>query len=627
MEILFPAGSLKHVDVAIRSGVDAVYGGFKKWNARDKADNFSFKQYKTVLDRLHENGIRFYLTLNTLLFDTEIAEILKLFKQHPEYLPDAFIATDIGLITELRKNFANVPVHLSTQFGIHNSDDMKLAEQLGVERVVLARELTKDTIRQICDNSHLETECFVYGSQCISFSGQCYFSSLLNGGSGNRGKCEIFCRDRYCTKHASGNLLYVTDMNCAGVIKDLPQVTSWKLEGRKRNPYQIGNYVNYMKAGELIHPQTGYMYGTSIEQNGLYSEKHTRAVPLIYAAPYDIAGNNISFNIHSSQGFIQDITYIDSCGEGHKFKRPVPACFIEFDPDSFSHTIEEQTGKNVYKITGSESIGTPLYIDKTTLEKITQSVTKTHAQNSSNHSKANEIWLETNDKNKLKGLMERYPTHTFVYDVGSIANLERCADLENDNIIYKLPMFNFENKNLQHLYRQFAGKRVMFTHIGQLSAFTDIPLRERLVDYTIPVWNKKTLQYLKGQGINTFTASPELSTKQNGKILAGENFNSISYGRLPLVFTRMCFRHLFGCKECSYNKTKTMKNIDKGIDFDVKCYPDFRIILASEPIHNTSTAGISRYVVNDLSIEQVFDLLSGKQPIAGYACNQNKKRR
>lgn len=114
MEILFPAGSMKHVDVAIRSGANAVYGGFKKWNARDKADNFSFKQYKSVLNKLHSYGIKFYLTLNTLLFDEEIAEIIDLFKQHPEYLPDAFIVADLGLITELRKNFVQIPIHLST---------------------------------------------------------------------------------------------------------------------------------------------------------------------------------------------------------------------------------------------------------------------------------------------------------------------------------------------------------------------------------------------------------------------------------------------------------------------------------------------------------------------------------
>lgn len=627
MEILFPAGSLKHVDVAIRSGVDAVYGGFKKWNARDKADNFTFNQYKTVLDRLHEKGIRFYLTLNTLLFDEEIVEILNLFKQHPEYLPDAFIATDIGLITELRKNFAHVPVHLSTQFGTHNSDDMKQAEQLGAERVVLARELTKDTIKQICKNSSMETECFVYGSQCISFSGQCYFSSLLNGGSGNRGKCEIFCRDKYCTKYASGNLLYVTDMNCAGAMKDLLEVTSWKLEGRKRNPGQIGNYVNCMKNGEVIQPQTGYMYGISIDKNGLYNERHVRAVPLIYVAPYDIAGNNVSFSIHSSQGFIQEITYIDSCGEGHKFKRPVPACFVEFDPYSFSHTIEEQTGKNVYKITGNESIAQPLYIDTTILDKITKIASKTSTKTNRRHSQLSDVWLETNNKEQLKELVEHLPDYTFVYDIGTISNLGSCTELDSDKVIYKLPIFNFDNLNLRPLYQQLVGKRVMFTHIGQLAAFRDIPLKETLTDYTIPVWNKRTLKYLREQGIKTFTASPELSTEQNRKTFDGESFNTISYGRLPLVFTRMCFKHLFGCKECKYNESKSMHNIDKGLDFDVKCYPDHRVILAKEPIHNTDTIGIGRYVISDLTIEQIADLLSDKKSIAGYICNQNTKRR
>lgn len=627
MEILFPAGSMKHVDVAIRNGVDAVYGGFKRWNARDKADNFSIQEYRHVIHRLHEHGIKFYLTLNTLMFDSEIQEIISLFNDNPDLLPDAFIAADIGLITELRKKFNNTPVHLSTQFGVHNSDDMRTAEQLGAERAVLARELTKSAVERICKNSKLETECFVYGSQCISFSGQCYFSSLLNGGSGNRGKCEIFCRDNYCANHNKGNLLYVPDMNASEIIKQLPQVTSWKLEGRKRQPEQVGNYVAKLKSGENTGIQTGYMYGTTIDSNGLYNERHARSLPLIYTAPYDIAGNNVSFNINSSQGFIQDITYVDSCGEGHKFERPVPATFVDFDPDAFSNTIEEKTGKNVYKISGSEPVGQPLYIDQSVLDKITQSVGKTHVDKKCETSEPKEVWIETNDRTSLKELIERYPTHTFIYDIGTIANLEKITGIECDSIIYKLPMFNFEDVNLQPLYQQLAGKRVMFTHVGQLSAFANIPLREKLVDYTIPVWNKKTLQYLKEQGITTFTASPELSKIQNDEIYDGTRTNYITYGKLPLVYTRMCFKHLFGCKGCEFDKTKTITNTDKGLKFDIKCYPDYRVILPQSPISNPCVDGINRYIVNNMTIQQIEEVLNSLTERKGYVCNVNSKRR
>ena len=627
MEILFPAGSMKHVGVAIRSGANAVYGGFKQWNARDKADNFSFNQYKSVLDKLHKHGIKFYLTLNTLLFDNEIEKIIKLFNQHPEYLPDAFIVTDLGLISQLKKHFAKIPIHLSTQFGVHNSDDMKFAEQLGATRVILARELTKDIVKKTCDNSKLETECFIYGSQCISFSGQCYFSSLLNGGSGNRGKCEIFCRDNYSTKCAKGNLLYVPDMNCAGIIKDLPQVVSWKIEGRKRDPEQVGAFVDKLKRNELVYPQTGYMYGTNIENNGLFNEKHLRAMPLLYTAAYNISGNNISFNIKSENGFVQEITFIDSCGTGHKYIRPKHAQFINFDIDYFVDTIQQQTGINVYKITGNESENNELFIDKNILENLIKHIPNKQERHLNKKTKPAEIWLETDDANTVSVLQQKYPNMTVIYNIASITNLGQASQTGSKNTIYKLPMFNFEDVDLTKYYSVFSGKRVMFTHIGQLSAFSEIPLQERLTDYTISIWNKQTLKYLEQYGINIFTASPELSFKQNSQILGDVKINYITYGKLPLVFTRMCFKHLFGCKKCQNTQLKNLINIDKGIDFDIKCYPDYRIILLQQPITNNFVTGINRLVVNDMTLEEISNLIKNYQTCYGYTCNQNTKRR
>ncbi len=627
MEILFPAGSMKHIDVAIRSGVNAVYGGFKQWNARDKADNFSFSQYKSVLDKLHRHGIKFYLTLNTLLFDDEITKIIDLFNQHPEYLPDAFIATDLGLVSQLNKHFVQIPIHLSTQFGVHNSDDMKFAKRLGATRVILSRELTKDTVKKICDNSTLETECFIYGSQCISFSGQCYFSSLLNGGSGNRGKCEIFCRDNYSTKCAKGNLLYVPDMNCTGIIKDLPQVVSWKLEGRKRNPEQVGTFVDKLKRNELIYPQTGYMYGTDIESNGLFNEKHIRAVPLLYISTYNISGNNISFNIKSENGFIQEITFIDNFGAGHKYIRPKHTMFINFDMNYFIDTIQQHTGMNVYKITGNESENKELFIDKNILENLIQHIPNKKERILNKKTKSSEIWLETDDADTVSILQQKYPNMSVIYNIASIANFEQAPQTGNKNTIYKLPMFNFDDVDLSKYYAALSGKRVMFTHIGQLATFAEIPLQERLTDYTIPVWNKLTLKYLKQYDINAFTASPELSFTQNSQILGDVKTNYIIYGKLPLVFTRMCFKHLFRCDKCINPELKTIKNIDKNLDFDIKCHKDYRIILAQQPIRNQFINGINRLVVNDMTLEEISNLIENYQSCYGYICNQNEKRR
>lgn len=631
MEILFPAGSLKHIDVAIRSGVDAVYGGFKQWNARDKAENFSIKEYNYVIQKLHKNNIKFYLTLNTLMFDNDIEDIIQILKSGKVNAPDAFVATDIGLIQELKNHFPNIPIHLSTQLGIHNFQDVGMAEYLGADRVILSRELTKDKVKEISRNAKLKIECFVYGSQCISFSGQCYFSSLLNGGSGNRGKCEIFCRDKYSANGKIGDLLYVQDLNCSDVMTDLPKVYSWKLEGRKRNPIEVGNFVKNLKQGETPSVQTGYMYGKTIKDNKLFNQKHIRSVPLAYNSDYDIHGNNISFDIKVENGVVIELTYIDDQGQGTKFINKSPCEFINFDIDEFINNIQSVSGKNVYKINCNGDTNR-LIIDRKIQDKILNSIV-TVQKSKQIETLSDNAWIEVDNIKHLNILTKEFPYKTFIYNINSIKNLQSLEINTNHNIIYKLPMFNFDNIDLSGMYEKLQGSRVMFSHIGQIKSLDGIKLAERIADYTIPIWNKSTLKYIKSQKIDIFTASPELSFEQNESILNDVARNYIMYGRLPLVYSRMCFKHLFNCKSCNFNQLKEINNLDKGLNFDVKCYQDYRVILSKNPILNQypKSGGNTSYrlVTTGMSLDKIRDILNDKNMMVknSYACNIQTTRR
>ena len=224
MEILSPAGNNIHINVAIEEKSNAVYGGLKKWNARNKAINFSIDEYNRNIKKLHENNIKFYLTLNTLMLDEEIENIITLLKSGEIELPDSFIVADIGLILRLKREFPNVDLHISTQFGAHNIEDLIFLEKLGVKRVILARELTLNEINKLKKNTTLEIETFIWGSQCLSYSGLCFFGSFINGGSGNRGKCSILCRDVYEVNSEKGTFLYVPDMNCINLTKELGKI-------------------------------------------------------------------------------------------------------------------------------------------------------------------------------------------------------------------------------------------------------------------------------------------------------------------------------------------------------------------------------------------------------------------
>jgi collagenase-like PrtC family protease len=284
MELLAPAGNMEQALSGIDAGADALYGGLKNWSARKRATNFSRAEYSGLLDRCHASGVAFYLTLNTLYLDDEIYAIRELF--HSEFfpLPDAIIACDIGLITVLHKDFPSLPIHASTQFGAYTLDSLRFLEKLGVERAILARELTLSEIKKLHIASNIDIEVFVFGSQCVSFSGLCLWGGLLHGSSGNRGNCIGMCRDVYQYRDRSGQFLYPQDINAAAIIQQLEDagVSSLKIEGRLRSADETGRTIRMFrnalerKPGESNFGYYGYLQD-EIPVKGMLHESNPRA--------------------------------------------------------------------------------------------------------------------------------------------------------------------------------------------------------------------------------------------------------------------------------------------------------------------------------------------------------------
>ena len=280
MEILSPASNMRHIQVAIDNKANAVYGGLKNWNARNKAINFTETEYNLLITMLHQNNIKFFLTLNILMLDNEIEEVITFLKKNS--LPDAFIVTDIGLIQVLKREFPDVPLHFSTQFGCHCIDDINFVRNIGGTRAILSRELTLKEVEKIRNNTDIELECFIWGSQCLSFSGLCFFGSLINGGSGNRGKCITLCRDVYAV-NKKGHLLYVPDMDCINLISKLNEIDCLKLEGRRRDPKEIEQVLQQILNKEKSNQNVGYLYGTNIKDNNQYELINSRIKPICQA--------------------------------------------------------------------------------------------------------------------------------------------------------------------------------------------------------------------------------------------------------------------------------------------------------------------------------------------------------
>lgn len=233
VELLCPVGSLGMLKAAVSSGADSVYLGMKKFGARDYATNFNKDYLKEAVKICKSNKVKIYLTMNTLVKNTEIKEFLQQLKYAYEYGVDAVIIQDPSFIRVIKEFFPGLRVHISTQAGVMNSEHAAFFSS--AERINLARELDKKNIETLRKKFSKEIEVFIHGALCASVSGSCLFSSLFGGRSGNRGKCAQYCRRRF------GGLypLSTKELCLIDKLPDLIQmgVNSLKIEGRMRTPF------------------------------------------------------------------------------------------------------------------------------------------------------------------------------------------------------------------------------------------------------------------------------------------------------------------------------------------------------------------------------------------------------
>lgn len=261
IELLAPAGTYDAFLAAIENGADAVYLGGKLLNARQFAGNFDEEQLEKALDYAHTRDASIFLTMNTLVLDSEMQEAVEYATKAYEMGVDAFIVQDMGLAANLKKLIPGITLHASTQMTIYSMEGIKALEALGFDRIVLARELNLEEIKRICGQTSLEIEAFVHGALCICVSGQCYMSSMIGGRSGNRGKCAQPCRMPYSIKKdgsdlGSGYLISPKDICYIDHLYELVDggVTSLKIEGRMKSPEYVASVVGtYRKYLDLVY--------------------------------------------------------------------------------------------------------------------------------------------------------------------------------------------------------------------------------------------------------------------------------------------------------------------------------------------------------------------------------------
>lgn len=247
-EILAPAGDYATFKTAVDAGADAVYLGLKDFSARKNAGNFTSEELRSAVLYARAFGVKVYVAVNTLVKDGELDSFFDAVGTALECGADALIIQDIYLGSIIKKNYPNAELHLSTQAGVNNVDGARVAVEHGFSRVVLARETQIEEIKKI--SAIIETEVFIQGALCSSFSGQCYMSAFAGGNSGNRGLCKQPCRRLYRLNDGEENYaICLADLKVGDRIKELKEagVSSFKIEGRMRRAEYVSASVKYYK--------------------------------------------------------------------------------------------------------------------------------------------------------------------------------------------------------------------------------------------------------------------------------------------------------------------------------------------------------------------------------------------
>lgn len=466
IELLSPVGDLDCLKAAVQNGADCVYFGASNFSARAFASNFD--DLELAINYAKIRGVKTNLTLNTLIKNDEFEDAYNLAKKAYELGIDAIIVQDLGLATRLIKDFPDLPIHASTQMSIHNLQGTLKLQNLGFKRVVLARELCANEIEYICQNSNVEIECFIHGALCISYSGQCLFSSLVGGRSGNRGKCAQPCRLPYeLVQNGNetidkGFLLSTKDLCGLDYIPFLINagVTSFKIEGRMKTPEYVATVTRiYRKYIDLALSGNPYVIDEKDKKDllqvfnrGLSSNGHLDKEPnknLIYP----IKPNNMGLPLGIIQKYnktkghitlkLQEELYVGDC--------------ISTQKENGSYNVSELMVKNknikignignlvtIGRMKGNISVGDKVY-------KISSKVLKDNALNSfktENRKIPLNIKLFIQNNKNISAVVnscykyDLYKNLNFEYTSNIIPNTSINKPLDKDTIIKQFSKTN-----------------------------------------------------------------------------------------------------------------------------------------------------------------------------------------
>ncbi|NLK70815.1 MAG: U32 family peptidase [Clostridiales bacterium] len=656
-EILAPCGSLESVYAAIRCGANAVYLGGKNFSARQNAANFNTDELKKAVDYCHLFGAKVYLTVNTVLFDTELENFNKHIIQSALTGVDAFIIQDLGAYEIIRKTIPDIPLHASTQMTIHSPNGALLAKEMGFSRIVVARELSKKQIAEICKTG-IEVEVFVHGALCVSVSGQCYMSAVIGSRSANRGLCAQACRLPF-TSHNDSNAcaLSLKDLSLIEYLQELAEigVSSFKIEGRMKRPEYVAaavsSCVKALKNEKVDTHELRSVFSRSGFTDGYYTDNRKNMFGVRQkddvTSAFDVLPNlkklyekerkaaSISFNVSIHKDSPTVITSTDSNGFSVRVEGDSPQIALNKPTDT--EQLEKQLKKlgntiyNFEKVTADidegimlpaasinelrrKAVGalneeriryfTPKYeiVDKN-IEFIT--ATQSNGQPL--------IRVQLKSIEQLKGVN--------IDDVGFIIlpimqieeNLSYLTPLA-EKIIIEPPRFIINENEIINRLRMLKNtrfKRLLCNNIAYIRIGQELNLRMH-GDFGLNITNSYSLKYLSDNSFEDTVLSFELKVNQITKLYSDIPLGIVAYGRLPLMLTRICpIKNEVGCRNCK--KTLTDRTGRKII---VDCYDDYvqllnpEILYLADKIYDFKNISFIKLIFHEETADEVRNVIN-----------------
>jgi len=594
LELLAPAGSPEAAAAAVQNGADAVYLGFGDFNARRSAKNFTRDEAAAAVSYCHLRGTKVYLTLNTLLTDRELPAAAEAAVQASEMGVDAVLVQDLGALRMLKQAAPDLDVHASTQMTVHSLDGVLRCADLGLKRVVLARELDRDQIANICAHSPVEIEVFVHGALCMCYSGQCFFSSVLGGRSGNRGLCAQPCRLPYgWSGKADENPLSLKDLSLAGHLQELDKmgVACVKLEGRMKRPEYVavvtGIYARAIREGREPAPEEleqlrqafsrdGFTDGYFIDRKDKQmfgvrqKEEEPKELFALARSTYQEAGENrktpVEMYARIRAGQPAQVAVRDALGHTATAEGPVPepALHVALTPEKVRDQLS-RTGGTPFACRQvmaqvEEGLSLPLSaLNGLRRQALDELVKKRMAPvrrrtgefrpgvRYENTKKPPVLTVSARSAKQVSPeLLARKPALLYLPAEEAAAHPEAVQRARESGVevaaLLPRVCWDRERKLLdEHLckLRELGVDQALAGTLGPARQAQGLGFALR-ADYGLGVYNSQTLKELKRLGFVSATASFELKLAQIRDLSKNIPLEMIGYGRLPLMLTEHC---------------------------------------------------------------------------------------